>query len=147
MINRCNWLIFNVENNTTEADFSPTERRAEIIAEAKGLRALNNLYILRSFGQFYDVNSAYGIDVRLAPAQDAAPNARKSVAESYVAIHDDLDAAIAHAPDLRAKWYVNKMFARGTEGESLSCIKANIPMPLLPLRLSWMMLLQIRILD
>lgn len=117
MINRANWLIMNIENNTSEADFSPTTRRAEIIAEAKALRALNHFYLLRNFGQFYDQSSIYGIDLRTSPATSSESRARGTVAEAYASIHADLDDAIANAPYLRDKWYVNQMFARGLKAK------------------------------
>lgn len=117
VIARANWVIFNVEQNTVAADFSPESRRAEIIAEAKGIRALYHFYALRWFGQFYDANSAYGVDVRLDPPLDGSVSERNTVAEVYAAIHEDLDDVILNAPDLRAKYYINKTFGKALKAK------------------------------
>ncbi|HYQ57497.1 MAG TPA: RagB/SusD family nutrient uptake outer membrane protein, partial [Draconibacterium sp.] len=118
IVNRSNWLIASLEK-LSDNDFETPGRRNEIIAEAKTLRAVGHFYLLRLFGQFYDVNSEYGIDIRLIPAENADAQPRKSVADSYKAIFDDLDAGIADGPEPRGTMYVNKYFAKGLKAKAL----------------------------
>lgn len=118
LINRTNWLIEKV----TELDskvFTNPERKAEILAEAKILRALGHFYLLRTFGQFYDVNSEYGILIRTTPVKNSEISPRNTVAETYAAIIADLDEGIANAPNLRSKKYTNKTFAKGLKARVL----------------------------
>lgn len=118
IINRANWLIESVEN-LTDDDFETSGRRTEIIAEAKILRAVSDFYLLRLFGQFYDVDSKYGIDIRTAPATSADAQPRKTVAESYAAILSDLEDGMTDGPAPRGSMYVNKIFAKGMKAKVL----------------------------
>ncbi|WP_282135768.1 RagB/SusD family nutrient uptake outer membrane protein [Seonamhaeicola maritimus] len=118
IINNANWLLQGIEN-LGENDFSSPARKDEIIAEAKAMRATANFYLLRLWGQFYDANSKYGINLRVAPATDDTAFPRNTVADSYTTILSDLDDAIATAPDLRAKFYVNKSYAKGLKAKVL----------------------------
>ncbi len=118
LINRTNWLIAAVEKLDASA-FNTPDRQSEILAEAKILRALGHLYLLRLFGQFYDESSEYGINVRLEPVKSAAAYPRNTVAETYEAILADLDEAISNAPDLRSKRYTNKTFAKALKAKVL----------------------------
>lgn len=118
LINRSNWLIEQVSKLDEKAFITPG-RRVEILAEAKILRALGHFYLLRNFGQFYDLNSEYGVFVRTSPAKDAAVLPRNSVAETYDAIISDLNDGIADAPENRGKNYTNKTFAKGLKARVL----------------------------
>lgn len=118
MINRANWVISGVEK-LTDASFTNDNRRTEIVAEAKILRAWGHFCLLRLFGQFYDIDSEYGVNVRLEPARDATVHPRISVGATYDAILKDLDEGISNAPALRAKYYVNKTFAKGLKAKIL----------------------------
>ncbi|WP_159433462.1 RagB/SusD family nutrient uptake outer membrane protein [Flavobacterium saccharophilum] len=118
MINRANWVISGVEKLTAN-NFVNDNRQAEIVGEAKILRAVGHFYLLRLYGQFYDINSEYGVNVRLEPARDATVHPRISVGETYDAIIKDLDDGIASAPALRTKYYVNKTFAKGLKAKVL----------------------------
>lgn len=118
LINRANWVINGVEK-LTDADFINNARRTEILAEAKTLRALGHFHLLRLFGQFYDTSSEFGINVRQEPAKDDVAQPRVSVAETYTAILQDLDDAIANAPDLRDKFYASKTFAKALKAKVL----------------------------
>lgn len=80
MINRANWVISGVEK-LTDANFTNDNRRLEIIGEAKIMRALGHFTLLKEFGQFYDINSEYGVNVRLEPAKDATALPRVSVGQ------------------------------------------------------------------
>ncbi|MCK0131320.1 RagB/SusD family nutrient uptake outer membrane protein [Flavobacteriaceae bacterium F08102] len=118
VINKANWIIEKVEE-LSDADFEVPGRRTEIIAEAKGIRATAHFYLLRLWGQFYDINSAYGITVRTSPVRSADVFPRNTVAETYAAIIADLDAVIASAPDFRQRYYVNKTFGKGLKARVL----------------------------
>lgn len=118
MINRANWVISGVEK-LTDNNFTNDNRRTEIVGEAKILRAIGHFYLLRLYGQFYDLNSEYGINVRLEPAREATPQPRISVGATYEAVLKDLDDGIAAAPSFRARYYVNKTFAKGLKAKVL----------------------------
>nr|WP_315242276.1 RagB/SusD family nutrient uptake outer membrane protein [uncultured Flavobacterium sp.] len=118
MINRANWVISGVEK-LTAANFTNDNRRTEIVGEAKILRALGHFTLLKEFGQFYDIDSEYGVNVRLEPATSSAAQPRISVGATYEAILKDLEDGIASAPDLRQKYFVNKTFAKGLKAKVL----------------------------
>lgn len=115
-INAANWLLQGLESVPDE-EFDPVSRKKEMIAEARAIRAINHFYLLRLFGQFYDVSSAYGIVLRESPSIGNASSPRASVAEVYTSIHEDLDYAISNAPDLIEKWYINKTFAKALQAK------------------------------
>ncbi|WP_316794987.1 RagB/SusD family nutrient uptake outer membrane protein [Pedobacter agri] len=118
LINRSNWLIEKV-GELNESVFGTPGRRTQILAESKILRALGHFYLLRNFGQFYNLDSQYGILLRTVPAKSGTVTPRNSVAESYEAILADLNEGIANAPDLRSKKYTNKTFAKGLKARIL----------------------------
>ena len=118
IINRANWLLEKVPL-IADDDFQNPDRRAEIIAETKALRATANFYLLRLWGQFYDSNSQFGITLRTEPARSAIALPRNSVSEVYDAIINDLDDAIDAAPALRAKFYTNATYAKGLKAKVL----------------------------
>ncbi|WP_282134098.1 RagB/SusD family nutrient uptake outer membrane protein [Seonamhaeicola maritimus] len=118
VINKANWIIEKVEE-LSDGDFEAPNRRMEMIAEAKGIRATAHLYVLRLWGQFYDMNSEYGITVRTSPVRSADAFPRNTVAETYAAIIADLDDVIASAPDFRQRYYVNKTYGKGLKARVL----------------------------
>ncbi|WP_299549203.1 RagB/SusD family nutrient uptake outer membrane protein [Seonamhaeicola sp.] len=118
LINRANWLLQEIDNAPADS-FSSETRKAEVIAETKALRATAHLYLLRLWGQFYDTNSEYGIVIKTEPSLSDEVFPRNTVAETYAAIIADLDDAIADAPDLRAKYYTNKTYAKGLKAKVL----------------------------
>ncbi|MDO5979681.1 RagB/SusD family nutrient uptake outer membrane protein [Flavivirga spongiicola] len=118
LINRCNWLIQGL-NNLDSSKFDNPARYAEVLAETKALRATANFYLLRLWGQFYDVNSIYGINIRTAPALSSEAFPRNSVAETYDAITADLDEAIANAPDFTSKLGISKTYAKALKAKVL----------------------------
>ncbi|MDO6516001.1 RagB/SusD family nutrient uptake outer membrane protein [Zobellia uliginosa] len=118
IINNANWLLEGIED-IPEATFSNPDRKTEIIAEAKGMRATAHFYLLRLWGQFYDLNSNFGIVVKTTPATSNEAFPRNNVADSYAIIMEDLDNAIAHAPDLRAKYFINKSYAKALKAKVL----------------------------
>lgn len=96
LINQANWLIESLE--TGKAPGMSPVRKNEMIAEAKCQRAMAHFNLLRCFGQFYDVNSKYGIVIRLEPSRGLQIEARKTVQESYDAIISDLQFAAINGP-------------------------------------------------
>lgn len=140
------WPIFyktiNAANAAIEAisalpdsEFKNKERKNEMIAEARTIRAFVSIYTFWYFGRWWDdINSEYGILYR-----DEVSNlnniylARLTVGESYKRIIEDLDFAIAKAPHysdgrrmskelakaLKAKLLLN----RGWEGDYQDALK------------------------
>jgi hypothetical protein len=73
--------------------------KAQMIAEAKFLRAFGNSTLLLYYGQYADPTSAYGIVLRTSfVSSDHVNQSRATVADSYAAILADLDSAIAALP-------------------------------------------------
>ncbi len=118
LVNRTNWFIEAV-NKLSDSDFDTPGKKKEMIAEAKIIRALGDFYLLRLYGQFYDLNSKYGIDIRTKPAKDNKAHTRSSVADTYKAILNDLDAGIADGPDFKGHNFVSKTFAKALKARVL----------------------------
>jgi hypothetical protein len=118
IINRCNWLIEKVDLLSIE-NFKNPARKTEILAEAKAIRATCHFYLLRLWGQFYNLNSKYGIVLRTEPVRSGEALPRNTVAEAYDLIIADLDEAIANAPTFRARYYINKTYAKGLKAKVL----------------------------
>ena len=118
IINRANWLIEKA-TALTDDKFPTAGRRLEIIAETKMLRATANFYLLRLWGQFYDLDSPYGISIRMEPSRSGEALPRSTVMETYEAILGDLDYAIENAPAIRPKYYTNLVYAKGLKSKIL----------------------------
>lgn len=117
-INRANWIIEKVGELTDDA-FETDGRRSEMIAEAKGIRATAHFYLLRLWGEFYDMNSVYGVPVKTSPVRSAEVLPRSTVAETYAAIISDLDDVIASAPDFAGRIFVSKTYGKGMKAKVL----------------------------
>lgn len=90
----------------------PEQRKKQMIAEAKFLRAFANADLLLYFGQYYDINSKYGIILRDEfVAAETIRMARSSVAATYNAILKDLDEAIADLPPRGSKIHYANLWA------------------------------------
>lgn len=89
IINTSNYLITQVEAG--KAKDLPEVRKKELLGEAKTLRAFARFMMLRTYGQFYDINSKYGIIVSNKPIKAEDKYLRKSVKEVYDAIIKDLE--------------------------------------------------------
>lgn len=96
------------------------DRKNEIIAEARWLRAYGHYNLLRYFAQFYDQKSKYGVLLRkeFVTATNIA-QARSSVKASYDCILEDLDFAERYAPDENRNIYVNQWVAKGLKARVL----------------------------
>lgn len=87
-------------------------RKKQIVGEAYFNRALANFMLLRSFGDFWDKNSKYGIVLYNDPVRDNIAKPRSSVAECYSAIISDIDNAISLSPDYTDGCHANKIAAK-----------------------------------
>lgn len=120
---------YKVLNNTNhiieKTNIIPTTdpRKESLIAEARFIRALSHFYLLRAFGQFYDLNSTYGIVLKDKPIKSAEPQARASVKETYELIIADLDYAIAKAPAFKSTFYASKQASMALKAKVLLYMK------------------------
>ncbi|OCX52562.1 hypothetical protein BEL04_14005 [Mucilaginibacter sp. PPCGB 2223] len=110
IVNAANGFLKNVAPVAT----IPVATKAQMIAEAKFLRAFANAQLLFYYGQYNNISSTYGIILR-----DEFVNAdnvnlpRSSVAATYASILADLDAAITDLPALNTQiYYANKSAAK-----------------------------------
>jgi starch-binding outer membrane protein, SusD/RagB family len=118
LINQSNWVI-QLVSELPEGEM-PASERAAITAQARALRAMAHFDALRFFGQFYDVNSPYGVIIRNEPANFTTRNiARSSVAEVYEAVLGDLDYAIANAPAFSKSIFISKTAAMALKARVL----------------------------
>lgn len=96
VINTINSFIVNL-NRAHPSDL-PEARKNEMIGEARCMRALCNIYLLRLFGEYYNLESPYGIVLYEGPVRENLPKARSKVSDCYKLIQEDLEFASAHAP-------------------------------------------------
>lgn len=108
MVNTSNYLIDGLEAG--KAVGISTMAKNEILGEAKTLRAYLRLMLLRAFGEFYDVNSKYGIVVQDKPIKSTF--ARNTVEETYTSIINDLKFAINNAPVQKQHFYMTQTVAK-----------------------------------
>ena len=95
-------------------------RKTEIIAEARLLRAYGHFKALCYFAQFYDVKSPYGVLLREEfSTTTKMAKARSNVADSYSSILGDLDFAIQYAPLESENTSVNQWVAKGLKARVL----------------------------
>lgn len=117
--NAANYLIEALENG--QAVGIDSVRNEEIIAECKFHRALSHFMLLRHFGQFYDVDSEYGIVLRKEPYRPASPiSARNNVADCYTFILQDLTDAEENCPEyVSSHAYVSRLTAMAMKAKVL----------------------------
>lgn len=99
IINTSNYLITQVEAGKAKDLLEP--RRSELLGEAKTLRAFARFMMLRTYGQFYDINSKYGIVVSNKPIKAEDKYLRRSVKESYDAIINDLEFGVGNNANMK----------------------------------------------
>lgn len=118
LINAANGVIEQV--NALPDGLFTGSRKAEIIAEARLLRAFGHHYLLQYFAQFYDLNSNYGVLLRkeFITTNNIAQK-RSTIKESYDFILADLDEAIANAPAASVNYYTNKWVAKALKARVL----------------------------
>lgn len=110
IINAANGVINGV-NSLPDNAFTGT-RKKEILGEARFLRAYADFKLLIYFAEWYKPDSPYGVLLRdeLSTLTNI-PKKRSSVADSYKFILDDLDYAIANAPETNPNYYATKWAA------------------------------------
>jgi len=118
VLNNANHII-----EKTDLIATTDPRKQSLIGEAKFIRALAHFYLLRAFGQFYDLNSTYGIVLKDKPVQSAEPQPRATVKECYDLINADLDYAIANAPSFKNTFYASKQAAMALKAKVLLYMK------------------------
>ncbi|PQJ72180.1 RagB/SusD family nutrient uptake outer membrane protein [Polaribacter butkevichii] len=117
LINRANYVI-NIVPELEDNLFEPGKKN-HIVAEAKFLRSVMSLYLLRRFGQFWDLESPYGIVLREKQASTLEVLPRSSVQASYDFILSDLDYAIENLPASNVSYHANKFAAKGLKSRVL----------------------------
>lgn len=91
-------------------------RGTEIAGELYFLKGFAYHRLLMRYGQYWDLNSKYGLLVREdLPAIGGDKKARATVAESYDVILDNLNKAITMAPDYKDSGYASKLAAKATK--------------------------------
>ncbi|MBO9732547.1 MAG: RagB/SusD family nutrient uptake outer membrane protein [Chitinophaga sp.] len=109
-INAANGVIKGV--TALEDKAFVNNRKKEILAEARFLRAYSNFKLLSYFGQWFDLNSRFGILLRDEfVTVEGVSKARSSVKDSYAAILADVDDAIANAPAKNPVFYATRWTA------------------------------------
>ena len=116
-INVVNYLIEGTEG-MDDSNFEGN-RKNEILGEARFLRAQQHFNLLRSFGQFWDLNSEYGIVTNSIPNREITIRARSTVQETYDFILQDLDFAIANAPAFSSSIFASKEAAQAYKAKVL----------------------------
>jgi hypothetical protein len=116
MIQRANFLIKALQSDNAIVGLT-AERKLEMEAEARLHRGLAHFYLLRYFGQFYDVNSQLGIVTSTEPILENKSYPRSSVQKTYDIINSDLDYAIAHAPATAEDGFLTKYAAKAMKAK------------------------------
>lgn len=125
IINSSNQVI-DLVGNLDDADGFSGDRRAEIIAEARFLRAMAHFDVLRYFGRFYDNGSPYGVIIRDEPSNyTTRVKERASVQASYEFILADLDHAIGNAPNFSVTYRASTTAAKALKARVLLYMGAN----------------------
>lgn len=128
------YKIINAANNTiyyteraADSKYGP-DRKNEILAEARFLRAFCHMYLMEYYSHFYDTGSEYGVFLREEPSALSNNNLKRAtVAESYESIYADLEFAAEHAPAFSTTYrisrtaakafYANYLLVRGTDAD------------------------------
>lgn len=118
IVNAANNVIQQLEQFQDD-DFS-SGRREQMLGEAYFMRAWANLYQMKMFGYFWDVNSEYGPIIRLVPSGlNHNAQARSNVADGYKQILMDLRFASEHAPNFYSVYKASKDLAKAYIVETL----------------------------
>lgn len=118
LINQANWVIQLVDQLPT-TEMSDSEKES-IAGQALALRAMGHFDALRFFGQWFDINSPYGVVIRTEPANFVTRHIKRStVAEVYTQVLADLDMAITKAPVFTKAIYMSKTAAKAFKARVL----------------------------
>lgn len=121
IINSANSFIASLNARPEVTGLSP-ERRKEMLGEAYFNKALAEYYLLCTFGEFYDMESEYGIVIWNEPVRKTEARKRSSVADSYQTILDDLEAAM-QAPAAPAVGHAGLYAAQALKAKVLLCMQ------------------------
>ncbi len=89
-------------------------RKAEMLGEARCMRAYADYNLLRYYAYYWDINSPYGIIIRNTHSTVTnLPAPRNTVKETYDQILSDLDYAIENAPAQNENYFATKWLAMG----------------------------------
>lgn len=121
IINSANSLVAALDARPEIKGLSET-RRAEIRSEAFFNKALAEYYLLCTFGEFYDLDSKYGIVIWNEPVRETVPRARETVAGSYAAILADLEDAL-QAPATPQTGHAGINAVRALQAKVLLCMQ------------------------
>lgn len=109
-INAANGVIEGV-SDLPDNKFSGN-RKQEIIAEAKFIRAYSHFKLLSYYAEWYKINSTQGVLLRdKLSTLPTISKKRSSVEESYDFIVEDLDEAIKNGPASNPNYYATKWAA------------------------------------
>jgi len=118
IVNAVNGFI-NTVNNLPDSKFT-TKSKNEMLGEARFLRAYANYQLLSYFGEFYDINSSYGVMLRKEVINTGNISLkRSSVADTYAYILADIDFAVTNAPVNNPNYYVNQWVVKALEARVL----------------------------
>lgn len=110
LINAANGVIKGV-SALSDKGFTGN-RKQEILAEARFLRAYGHFKLLSLYGEWYDKSSAYGALLRTEFVTTSnVQKARSTVQESYDQILEDIDYAVANAAAQTKNYYADKWAA------------------------------------
>ncbi len=118
LIQRANFLIDAMQSDQPITGMTD-DRRAEVEAEARISRAMSHLFLLEIFGQFYDINSTYGIVLKMTASRKLENPKRNTVQEVYDGIIEDLDFAILNAPEFTPHYKMSKSVAQAFKAKTL----------------------------
>lgn len=110
LINAANGVIQQV--SALDSKMFSDGRKEQILAEARFMRAFGHFKILSWMGQWFNINSPYGVliqDQFITATNNA--KARSNVKDSYQFILDDLDYSITNAVSTGSNVSVNKWSA------------------------------------
>lgn len=114
--------IINKVPKTSLYDLSETEKN-NIIGEATFIKALSYFYLLRMYGQFYDINAEYGIilgPTKLDSNNHPILKPRSSVKETYDEILSLLNIALeTDIPETREASRISKRGIKGFKAKVL----------------------------
>lgn len=98
IINYANIVIDRLNSNEHITGL-PDARKEEMLAECRFHRGMAHFYLLRHFGEFYNMDSQYGIVLCKDRFVDGNKQPRSSVREAYDFILEDLTFASQKAPE------------------------------------------------
>jgi hypothetical protein len=110
IINSCNFLIQELEAG--KAIGISEAKKGEMLAEAKFQRALTHFNLLRYFGEFYDLNSTYGVVLKTTFSTKLEAKPRNSVLEVYKQIEEDLLFSATNGPVYVQHFYSGSLAAK-----------------------------------